>query len=279
MSKQLRLLEEELGFAIFRRSRSRLHSITSEGQRVLAYARNALEQISNIRAVGAAGKAATVITVATSHTQARYVLPSIMRRFAARFPRVRASLLHGDPGQTAERVLSGEADIGVSTEGTHGRKELVALQYRAFQRVVIVPRGHPLLGVQHVTLKMLARFPLVAYEPKFAGHREVVRTFASARLKPRLIVSAVDADVIKTYVEQGLGIAVLSEVTFDPARDGALGAIPAGHLFPPARTNILLHRRRYLHRHAYEFIQMFAPTWTPAYVQSLANGSIARRNA
>jgi len=277
VSKQVKLLEEELGFAIFVRSRSRLHAITPEGLRVLAYARNALEQISNIRAVAESGRAATVITVATSHTQARYVLPSIMRRFAARLPRVRVALLHGDPGQTTERVLSGEADIGVSTEGTRGRKALIALQYKISQRVVIVPRGHPLLKAQQITLKVLTRFPLVAYEPPFAGHREVVRAFAKAGLKPRLVLSAPDADVIKTYVEQGSGIAVLSEVTFDPLRDDALRAIPAGHLFPAARTYLLLHRRRYLHQHAHEFVEMFSRTWTAAYLQELAMTGMPER--
>lgn len=270
ISKQVKLLEDELGFEIFLRSRSRLQAITPKGQRVIAYARNALEQISNISAVAASGKAATVITVATSHTQAQYVLPQVMKRFATRFPKVRISLLHGDPGQTAERVLSGEADIGVSTEDARGHKELLALQYQAYRRIVIVPREHPLLRLKRVTLKALTRYPLVTYEPQFAGHREIVRTFARSGLTPRLIVSATDADVIKTYVEQGLGIAVLSEVTFDPSRDVGLRAIPAGHLFPPARTNVLLHRRRYLHRHPYEFVQMFVPAWTRAYVQSAA---------
>lgn len=273
ISKQVKLLEDELGFAIFLRSRSRLKSITPQGQRVIAYARDALEQISNIRAVAEFGRAATAITVATSHTQARYVLPEVMKRFTRRYPKLRVSLLHGDPEQTAERVLSGEADIGVSTEDARGRKELFALHYQAYRRIVIVPRDHALLRSKRITLKALTRHPLVSYEPQFAGHREVVRAFSQAGLAPRFGLSATDADVIKTYVEQGLGIAVLSEVTFDASRDMALCSIAADHLFPPARSHLLLHRRRFLHQHAYEFIRICNPDWTRTYVQRAAAGA------
>ena len=270
ISKQVKLLEGELGFEIFTRTRSRLRGVTPQGQRVIAYACKALEEISNIHALSEARKLPTSITIATSHTQARYVLPDIMKRFSARYPRVRVSLLHGDPGQTAELVRSGQADLGVSTENARGIKELLTLPYQRYERVVIVPRGHALLAMKRVTLKALARYPLVSYEPQYSGRRDVVKAFEKEGLAPRMPVSATDADVIKTYVEQGLGIAVLSEVTFDASRDTGLRAIPAGHLFAPATTTLLLHRQRYLHQHAYDFVEMCLPRWTKAKVQKAA---------
>ena len=269
ISKQVKLLESELGIEIFVRSRARLRGTTPQGRRVIDYARKALDEISNILALSDEGKRPASITIATSHTQARYVLPEIMKRFSARYPRVRISLVHGDPAQIAELVRSGRADIGVSTESARV-KDLLTLPYRSFERVVIVPRGHALLDMKRVTLKALARYPLVSYEPQYTGRRDVVKAFEKAGVTPRMPVSATDADVIKTYVEQGLGVAILSEVTFDPGREAGLRAIPAGHLFAPSTTLLLLHRKRYLHRHAYDFIELCLPKWTRAHVQEAA---------
>jgi LysR family cys regulon transcriptional activator len=271
ISKQVKLLESELGIEIFVRARGRLRGITPLGARVVEYARNALAEVDNIRAISEERKRPGSMTIATSHTQARYVLPDIMKRFSARYPKVRISLAHGSPAEIAELVRAGKADIGVSTE-TARTKELLSLPYRRFERVVIVPRGHPLLRMKRVTLKALARYPLVSYEPQYSGRRDVVRAFEKAGLAPRMPVSATDADVIKTYVEQGLGIAVLSEVTFDAARDASLGAIPAGHLFAPSTTILLLNRKRYLQQHAYDFVEMCLPKWTRADVQRAAAG-------
>ena len=272
ISKQVRLLETELGIEIFVRSRSRLKSVTVQGQRVIDYARRALEEVANIHALSQARKTPGTITIATSHTQARYVLPEIMKRFAAEHPKVRISVLHASPAEIAESVRSGQADIGVSTETAGRMKELIGLPYRSFERVVVVPQGHDLLRMKRVTLKALSRHPLVTYEPQFTGHRDILRAFQKQGLTPRLLVSATDADVIKAYVEQGLGIAVLSEVTFDAARDITLRAIPVSHLFPPSTTTLLLHRKRPLHRPTYDFVEICLPGWTRSRVQRAAAG-------
>jgi LysR family cys regulon transcriptional activator len=272
ISKQVKLLENELGIEIFVRSRSRLSGVTAEGERVIEFARRALEEIANIHAVSRdlARPNSGTINIATSHTQARYVLSGIMKRFAARYPKVRIRMRLGDPQQIAELVLSGQADIGVTTVTADGSKELMSLPYRSFERIVIVPHGHGLLRTKRITLKALARYPLIAYEPQFTGRRALVKAFEKEGLIPGIFVSAIDADVIKTCVEQGLGIAVVSEVTFDAKRDAALRAIRAGHLFEPSSTHLLLHRRRYLQQHAYDFIEMWVPTWTKSYVQRTA---------
>jgi len=272
ISKQVRLLENELGIEIFERSRSRLKSVTAEGLRVIQYARRALDEIANIHALSQARISASTISIATSHTQARYVLPPIMKRFAAEHPKVQISVLHAHPAETVELVRSGQADIGVSTEAARGIRELLALPYRSFERVVVVPADHELLRKKRITLKTLSRYPLVTYEPQFTGRRDIVRAFQKQGLAPRMLVSATDADVIKAYVEQGLGIAVLSEVTFDASRDSGLRAIPAGHLFPPSTTTLLLHRKRHLHRATYDFVETCLPGWTRAKIQRAAAG-------
>lgn len=266
ISKQVLLLEEELGFHIFSRARSRLVGLTPEGARVVDFAEKALEQISNIHRVSQERKrpSARVISIATSHTQARYVLSEIMKNFAAKFPRVNIRLRLGNPQQIADLVLSGEADIGVTTDPSDAIKELVSLPYRTFERVVIVPRGHELIRDKKITIRKLARFPLIAYEPQFTGWHAVANAFKREGLTPKVFVSAIDADVIKTCVEQGMGIAVLSEMTFNPERDAALSAIRTGDMFAPATTNFLLHSKRYLPNYAYDFIETCLPTWTKA---------------
>ncbi|MDB5866915.1 MAG: transcriptional regulator [Betaproteobacteria bacterium] len=274
ISKQVRLLEDELGVPIFVRSRGRLSALTEEGARIVELANRALDEIDNIHSVGRERRrpASRTLVIATTHTQARYVLPEILKRYAHRHPTVRINLRHGDPAQIAALVASGEADIGVTTGTGDNVKDLLALPYRKMKRVVIVPRGHPLLQRKRLTLKALARYPLVTYEPQFTGRRELMRAFEREGLTPTLFVSAIDADVIKTCVEQGLGIAVLSEVTYDPERDTGLRAIAAGTLFEPSTTSVLLHRRRYLQQHAYDFVETCVPAWTKAQVQRMATG-------
>lgn len=261
ISKQVRLLEAELGVDIFVRAGTRLSGVTAVGAKVIAAARAALVEIGNIRAVSRedVNSESGRLTIATSHTQARYLLPEIIKAFTRLHPRVGITLRHGDPGQIAALVRKGEADIGVTTDPPRGAPELLAVPCRQFERVIIVPPGHPLLDGRRPTLKQVCRYPLVTYEPQFTGRWQVVEAFEKQGLTPTLVISAIDADVIKTCVEQGLGIAVLSEVTFDPARDTGLRAIPAGHLFAPSTTSLLVHRKRHLHPPARDFIDLCAP--------------------
>jgi LysR family cys regulon transcriptional activator len=268
VSKQLSLLEQELGFEVFTRSRSRLTGRTAEGERVIEFAEKALEEITNIQRISKEYKRPDthVISIATSHTQARYVLSEIMRDFAVRFPKVSIRLRLGNPQQITQLVLSGETDIGITTDPTDRARDLLSLPFRSFERMVIAPRGHELLQSKRVTLKKLAQYPLIAYEPQFTGWQAVTEAFKKEGLTPKVFVSAIDADVIKTCVEQGMGIAVLSEVTYDPKKDSALGAIRTGSMFAPATTNFLLHRKRYLPEFAYDFIETCMPAWTKAHL-------------
>ena len=269
ISKQVRLLEEELGLPVFRRRRSRLAGTTAEGAKVIAMAANVLKEVNNIRALSFDARAETSasLVIAATHTQARYVLPQIMRRFALQHPDVRITMRHADPARILEMVEAGLADLGVTSEDPAPTRALLALPCRRFQKVVIVPKNHPLCRRKRLTLRDLAQYPLVNYEPSFTAGREVIEAFEHEGLTPQTVVIAIGADVIKSCVEQGLGIAVISEVSIDPQRDSHLRALPAGHLFKPSITKILLSRDRYVRRHSYDFIELCEPRWTRSNVQ------------
>ena len=272
ISKQVRILEIELGLDIFVRAGNRLSGVTADGERIVAYARRVLEEIQNIESVARARRQPNVgtLVIATTHTQARYVLPEVMKLFANYHPKVKLILRHGNPEQITNMVASGEADIGVTTDAPPDKGSVIVVPWRQFDRVVIVPRRHKLLQQTRLTLKSIAQYPLITYEPQFTGRRELIRAFEKEGLNPTLSVSAIDADVIKTCVEQSLGIAVLSEVTFNSKKDAGLRAISAKHLFAPSITSLLINRKRHLQKYVYDFIQMCSPTWTKSRLQGPA---------
>lgn len=275
VSKQVRLLEEELGFAVFRRRRGRLAGTTAEGAKVVGIAEDIVKGMDNIQAIGhdvRADQSASLV-IAVSHTQARYVLPGVLKRFAARHPRMTIAMRHTDPGRIMDIVESGEADLGVTSEVPPEGGALLALPCRRFEKVVLVPRGHALARRKALTLADLAQYPMVGYAPAFTAGDQVVQAFRNEGIEPRMAVIAIGADVIKACVEEGLGIAVLSEVAFDARRDQALRALPAGHLFAPSVTNVLLSRERYVQRHTHEFIELCNPRWTRASIEQ----AMARR--
>jgi LysR family cys regulon transcriptional activator len=275
ISKQIKLLEKELGIQIFERSRNRVAGVTPLGRRVIALAQDVVSQIGQIRSIAddLDIESSGSLVIATSHTQARYVLPEALGRFANRYPKVSLTLRHGDPEQIAEMLLVGEADLGVTTETERSERGLAFLPCRRFERVLIVPAGHPLLKVQKMTLAAIARFPLVTYEKAFTGRRLVIHAFERAGLSPTVALSGIDADVIKTCVEHGLGVAILSEVTFEPTRDAGLRAIPVSHLVEPSITSIAVRRLRHFRAYEYDFIAMCSPEWT----RTRLDKAVARR--
>ncbi|MGH9206540.1 MAG: LysR substrate-binding domain-containing protein, partial [Acidimicrobiales bacterium] len=205
ISKQISQLESELGVEIFERSRNRISGMTPIGKRVLALAQDVVSQVGRIRTIARdfGVEAGGSLVVATSHTQARYVLPKVLEQFTRRYPGVDLTLRHGDPEQIAEMLLTGEADLGVTTETHRKDPSLVLLPCRQFRRVVIVPAGHPLLRVKKISLAAVARFPLVTYEKAYTGRRLVADAFEREGLSPKIVLSGIDADVIKTCVEHG----------------------------------------------------------------------------
>jgi LysR family cys regulon transcriptional activator len=274
VSRQIRLLEEELGITVFERSGKRLTGITEPGRQVLAIVARILEDVGNLKRVGEdyAGEASGTLDVATTHTQARYVLPPVVKRFMERYPRVRLRLHQGNPQQVADWVGDGTADIGIATESLEGQPGLVTLPCYQWSHLVVVPRGHPLLERKGITLAMLAEWPLITYDPTFTGRTKIDRAFERAGVAPNIVLTAVDSDVIKTYVELGLGIGIIAEMAFDPARDTALATLAAGHLFSSNTTRLAIRRTAWLRRFDFAFIELFAPRLSENIVRATLKG-------
>jgi LysR family cys regulon transcriptional activator len=261
ISKQIRLLENELGVDIFVRNGKRVVETTPPGRAILEIAERMLRDAKNLKQVGQefANEASGSLTIATTHTQARYALPSAIQHFTARYPKVRLVLRQGNPTQIAELVTSGVADIAIATEAIELFSELVMLPCYQWNRCIIVPPRHPLLKLKELTLEAIAEHPIITYDFAFTGRSKINQAFDAKGLVPNVVLTAIDADVIKTYVELGLGIGILAQMAFEPSRDRHLRAIDASHLFEPSTTRIGISRNSYLRKYVYDFIEMFAP--------------------
>lgn len=211
------------------------------------------------------------MTIATTHTQARYALPPVIQRFIRRYPRVRLSLREGSPQQIAGLMTAGEADIAIVTEAYELYEGLALLPCSQWNRCVITPLKHP-LARQALTLEAIARYPVITYDFAFEGNSPIKRAFDARGLKPTVTLTAVDADVIKHYVELGLGVGILAKMAFDPARDHGLRLLDASHLFDPSTTHIAFHRLAYLRGFVYDFIEMFAPHLTRRVIEATLRG-------
>ncbi len=274
ISKQIRQLEDELGLAIFVRQGKRLTSLTPAGEVVIAAARRAWREIGNLKHIADEfrGEDAGTLSIATTHTQARYVLPRILQEFTTRFPKVKLVLHQGNPRQVAEQTAGGEVDIGIATEALADFPELITLPCYEWNRVVLVPKGHPLQKSKPLTLEALARHPIITYDFSFTGRSAINAAFAATNLEPNVVLTALDADVIKTYVELGMGVGIIAQMAFDPKRDTAFVQIDASHLFAPSTTRLGLRRGVFLRGYVYAFITMFAPRYLRAEVEAALTG-------
>lgn len=274
VSKQIRQLEEELGVDLLVRHGKRVVELTEPGRAILAIVERILQDAENLKQVarefGSEGSGSLVI--ATTHTQARYALPPVVSRFTQRYPNVRLSLRQGSPGYIAELVRSGEADIAITTEAAELYQGLVLLPCYQWNRCVITPLRHPLLREKPLTLEAVARYPVITYDFALAGDSPIKRAFEQKRIVPNVVLTAIDADVIKVYVEMGLGVGILAKMAFDPARDLGLRLIDASHLFEPSMARIGLRPNAYLRRYVYEFIEMFSPHLKRAIVDATLKG-------
>jgi LysR family transcriptional regulator, cys regulon transcriptional activator len=261
ISKQILSLEEELGVDIFVRHGKRFVAVTEPGKAILDIARRVLNDVENLRQVGEefTGEDSGRLTIATTHTQARYALPQVIQRFTKRFPAVRLSLRQGSPTQISEMVATGEADIAIATEAIELYEDLVMLPCYQWNRCVLVPPGHALLKLKKLTIEAIAAFPVITYDFAFTGRSKINQAFEQKGLKPNVVLTAIDADVIKTYVELGLGVGIVAMMAYDPKRDTHVRAIDASHLFEPSTTRIGIRKNSYLRGYTYEFIEMFAP--------------------
>ncbi|MFT3720673.1 CysB family HTH-type transcriptional regulator [Pseudorhodoferax sp.] len=261
VSRQIRELEEELGIELFVRAGKRLTGLTEPGAHVLPIIESILQGSHNLRTAGQefVAQQSGALSIAATHSQARYALPGAVQEFRLQFPNVRLHLHQGSPQQVAQMLLSGQADVGIATEALAQYPELVALPCYRWTHAVVVPPRHPLLDGP-LTLERLARHPLITYGAGFTGRSHIDEAFARQRIVPRIVLSAMDADVIKTYVELGMGVGIVASIAFEAERDTQLRAIDAGALFGINLTKLALRRGTYLRGYVYTLIESFAPT-------------------
>ncbi len=264
VSKQVKLLEEELGIEIFVRHGKRIAALSEAGKTVYTIAQRILHESDNLKLVGQEfqNQDAGTLILATTHTQARYMLPPVVQQFIKRYPQVKLGLHQGNPTQIAAQVLNREADIAIATESLTDYDGLVTLRCFDWHHCVVVPPKHPLLNEKKLTLATLARYPIVTYDTAFSGRSKIDAAFAEAKIEPNIALTAIDADVIKTYVELGLGVGIVAQMAFIPERDRHLKVLDAQHLFKPSTTRLAVRKNEYLRGYTYDFIELFAPHLT-----------------
>ncbi len=275
ISKQIQLLEEELGVDIFLRNGKRVVGITQPGQLIIQTATRILRDADNLKRIAQdfSNESSGTLTIATTHTQARYALPLVIQRFTTRYPKVKLILRQGSPVQIATLVSSGDADIAIATEAIEHFHELVMLPCYEWNRCIVVPPKHPLLKQKLLMLEEINRYQIITYDFAFTGRSKINQAFADRGLEPNVVLTAIDSDVIKTYVELGLGVGILANMAFDPKRDKNLRSIDASHLFEPSTTRIGISRNSYLRGYIFDFIEMFAPHLNRTTIQAKLEGN------
>lgn len=274
VSKHIKDLEIELGVTLFERKGKRLLGLTEPGRELIGIVERMLIDARNIKRIGEqfSQRDQGELRIATTHTQARYVLPPMVAQFRSQFPKVRLVLTQGNPREIADLLIEGDADIGMATETLGQEPQLSAYPFLRWSHGVIVPKGHPLLGAGRLTLEAIAAHPLITYDAAFTGRRGIDQTFQRAGLDPDVVLSALDTDVIKTYVELGLGVGLVTSIAFDPERDTKLALIDAGHLFEENVSLIAVRRDRFLRDFVYRFIELVDPTLEEATVRKGMRG-------
>lgn len=261
VSRQIRELEEELGVEIFERNGKRLIGLTEPGKGILQIIDRLLLEAENLRQASQeySGEKSGTLTVATTHTQARYVLPRVVQTFRAAFPDVRIALQQSSPEHIAEWVISGKADVGIATEGLSQFEDLVSFPCYSWSHVIVVPEGHRLASLKNVSLEDLAAHPLITYDIGFTGRGHIDDAFRQAGINTDIVLTAMDSDVIQQYVSLGLGVGIVASMAVENGRANGLCAIGAAHLFAPNVTRLAVRRGAYLRSYTYEFILQFAP--------------------
>jgi LysR family transcriptional regulator, cys regulon transcriptional activator len=265
VSRQVRELEEELGVELFERAGKRLLGLTTAGKALLPIVERVLLDADSLKRAGQElqGREEGRLSIAATHSQARYALPHVVKDFRQRWPRVSLHLHQGSPKQVAEMLISGEADIGIATEALAGYDQLVTLPCYRWSHSVVLPHGHPLLAPgRELTLQDLVQYPIITYEVGYTGRSHIDAAFAAAGLQPEVVLTAMDADVIKTYVELEMGVGIVASIAIDEERDQHLRAIDAGHLFQVNVTRLGMRRNLWLPGFAFGFIETFVPTLT-----------------
>lgn len=270
VSKHIKDLEDELGVELFVRRGKRLLGLTEPGQELVGIVERILLDTQNIKKLGQqfSNKDKGQLSVATTHTQARYALPKVVTQFKKEFPKVNLILHEASPTEIVSMLLNGQADIGIATEALQDVAELSTFPYYSWHHGIIVPAGHALASQKKLTLEQIAEFPLITYQQGFTGRSRIDDAFAKAGFEPEIVMAALDADVIKAYVELGLGVGIIASMAFEAARDPHLRLLDAQHLFAQNTSRIAIRRGTYLRGYAYRFIGLCVPSLTEAVVRA-----------
>ncbi|RDH44139.1 HTH-type transcriptional regulator CysB [Zooshikella ganghwensis] len=269
ISKQIRLLEDELGVEVFARSGKHLTRITPAGEAIIKKAGEILRKVESIKQVAQefSNEQKGSLSIATTHTQARYALPQVIKKFIKQYPDVSLHMHQGTPMQIAELANDGTVDFAIATEALEHFSDLIMMPCYCWNRCILVPQGHPLTQVSQLTLEEVAKHPIVTYVFGFTGRSKLDEAFFNRGLTAKVIFTATDSDVIKTYVRLGLGIGIVAKMAYDPEQDSDLVALDASHLFEPSITKIGFRKGTFLRRFMYDFIEQFAPHLTREIVE------------
>ena len=269
VSKHIKDLEDELNIELFIRKGKRFIGLTEPGKELVKIVERILFDTKNIKHLAEqfSNHDQGQLTIATTHTQAQYTLPSVVTQFKKTYPKVHLILHQSSPGELLSMLIDGQADIGIATEALDSAVDLVSFPYYTWQHAVIVPSGHPLQSIYPLTLEAIAEFPIITYHHGFTGRSRIDQAFAKAGLVPDIAMSALDADVIKTYVRLGLGIGIVASVAFSAERDTTLIKLESEHLFEKNTTCISVRRNHYLRGYAYQFIELCVPILTESVVR------------
>ena len=261
VSKQIKLLEDEIGIKIFQRNGKRLVNLTEPGELILSSIETILQESNNIKVISEEyiEKDQGTFTIATTHTQARYKLPKVVEEFVKKYPKTNLNIHQGDPSQVTDQIINGEADVGIATESINLSEDILTIPCYQWNRCIVMPKNHPLTEVRKITLEDLAAYPMITYDYAFTGSTIVSEVFKNANIEPNIMLTAIDADVIKTYVSLNMGIGLIAEMAFDASTDYPMVSRDVSHLFPLSTTYIGIRRENFLRKYTSDFIRMFIP--------------------
>jgi len=261
VSKQIQLLEDEVGVQIFQRNGKRLTGLTEPGQQVFDSIAEIIREEKNIKRVSEEyeKKDTGNFTIATTHTQARYKLPNVVEEFVKKYPKINLNIHQGNPSQVTEQIVNGDADVGIATESIGLHDKIFCIPCYSWNRIIVMPKSHPLNKEKIITLEHLATYPLITYDYAFTGSTIVSKVFKESNLKPNIMLTAIDADVIKTYVNLNLGIGLIAEMAFDSSKDIDLISRDVSHLFPLSTTYLGIRKDTFIRASTFDFIKMFTP--------------------
>ena len=273
VSKQIKLLEDEIGIKIFQRNGKRLVGLTDPGKKVLESIEAILKESNNIKVISEEyiQKDQGTFTIATTHTQARYKLPKVVEEFVKKYPKINLNIHQGNPSQVTEQIISGEADVGIATESINLSEDIHTIPCYQWNRCIVMPKNHPLTKARRITLEDLALYPMITYDYAFTGSTIVSEVFKNANIEPNIMLTAIDADVIKTYVSLNMGIGLIAEMAYDSTTDHPMASRDVSHLFPLSTTYIGIRRENFLRKYTSDFIRMFIPQTSKKELKKILN--------